>query len=180
MGKLHEMDHPPEDDEQKAAKEKESSSAFMGKIKMGFGKLMASAPVRDDVEAKLKEAREELPKHLKVFAESRQQLLEAIDIIDQKLNVEVVYYVQQFANFMKERKTGDITPIEAKEQQNVNVGRRTVSMEEKEAAAVLEAVLPVQEINEAQRKEKEKGEGVCGGAADGCDDEFGYRQFGIT
>jgi len=143
QAKLKELDAPA----QPVAEADKEASAF-GKLKLGFGKLIASNPTRDDLEAKLKEAREELPRHMKVFSEARQQLLEAIDIIDQKLNVEVVYYVQQFASFAKQSKSGDITPMRAAEQQLARQRQESASQEEKEAAAVLQAVLPVQEAKE--------------------------------
>lgn len=83
-----------------------------GKLKMGFGKLIQSAnPTIQDLQDRLAIARHQLTEIIKAFDHSKMQFMEALDIVEQKMNVEVVYYVQQFFEFMRQCKSGNITPL---------------------------------------------------------------------
>ena len=81
-----------------------NGSAF-GKLKVGFGKLMPSSiGSKEDLEGKLQEMRGALTQHIKVFDMAKEQLLEYVDIVEEKLNVEIVFYVKKFYEFVKKWK----------------------------------------------------------------------------
>jgi len=106
--KIEELQHP---DEQPEAAPEAAVGAF-AKIKVGFGKLLqTTTPTLDDLEGRLSVARDQLKEIAKAFDHSKVQFLEALDIVEQKLNVEVVYYVQQFLDFMRRCKSGSISPL---------------------------------------------------------------------
>merc|ERR1712187_709505 len=98
-----EMDNPKEEEQH------QQNTSALGKLKLGFSKIIQSNTTKEDMEKKLENARAELPKYIKVFEETKKQLLESINIVEEKLNVEVVYYVQQFYRFVKEWKSGNVT-----------------------------------------------------------------------
>eukprot|EP00486_Rosalina_sp_Unknown_P015522 CAMPEP_0201593464 /NCGR_PEP_ID=MMETSP0190_2-20130828/191057_1 /ASSEMBLY_ACC=CAM_ASM_000263 /TAXON_ID=37353 /ORGANISM="Rosalina sp." /LENGTH=486 /DNA_ID=CAMNT_0048052657 /DNA_START=5 /DNA_END=1466 /DNA_ORIENTATION=- len=136
--KIEDIDNPEK--KEKEQQEKNSGVGTFGKLKMGFGKLITSTPTRDELSDKLKDARSQLPQYVKVFEESRKQLLESINIIEEKLNIEVVYYVQQFYTFVKEWKTGNSSPhsplkgipLKGNNDINVNMNENDQRIEEEE------------------------------------------------
>eukprot|EP01084_Bolivina_argentea_P163980 285180_1 len=98
--------------------QKSQSIGTFGKLKIGFNKLITSNPTKEDLLNKLSMARSELPQYIKIFDTAKQQLLEAINIVEEKLNVEVVYYVQQFYTFVQKWKSGQ-TPKYNSGNQNI-------------------------------------------------------------
>jgi len=84
--------------------QEESKNSTTEKIKnILFGRVLFNAEYnKQELEVKLSAVRIKLPLCIKQFEEAKQQLLESIQIIEQKLNIEVVYYVQQFYNYIHE------------------------------------------------------------------------------
>lgn len=99
--KIQDIENP-----KKEETEKPNVGTF-GKLKLGFGKLIQSNPTKQELENKLNDARSELPAYIKQFDVVKKQLLESINIVEEKLNIEVVYYVQQFYNFVEKWKSGN-------------------------------------------------------------------------
>eukprot|EP01083_Nonionella_stella_P027158 74734_1 len=101
--KIEEIDNP-----QSVEQESDDHVTTFGKLKIGFGKLMASAQTKQALQVQLEESRQELPQYIKQFEVTKQQLMEAITIVEEKLNIEVVHYVQQFYTFVLKWKSGSI------------------------------------------------------------------------
>merc|ERR1712176_1226574 len=63
-----------------------------------------SIGMKEDLNGKLSDMRDELSAHIKVYDMAKQQLLEYVEIVEEKLNVEIVFYVQKYFEFVQKWK----------------------------------------------------------------------------
>jgi len=142
--KIEEAENPKEEEEVPDS----GVAGTFDKLKMGFGKLMQSAnPTVDELRDRLSVARSQLTDIIKTFDHSKMQFMEALVIVEEKMNVEVVYYVQQFLEFMRQCKSGSITPLKPQQQQQQPVD------EEDSGNVLVEATRGLNEAQNADQNE---------------------------
>jgi len=85
---------------------------------------MAKIDTIEEIKNKQNVARNELRVIIKLFEESKTQLMEAINIVESKLNMEIVHHVREFYHFVsswKEDLNSQLQKIMLEEKQNADL-----------------------------------------------------------
>jgi len=98
--KIKYLQYPKSLSSEKNEKDKSKITKF-GKFGRGFNKLMQSNQSEQELQIKLKHSLSRSVEKKKVFNESKKQLLESINIVEEKLNVEFIHYIQKFYQFVQ-------------------------------------------------------------------------------